>query len=1089
MENRLPTRLPAWLLTLVMLLSLVPAMGVTASAGEMLPPLEVGTYKELRSAILRGKSRIKLKNDINTRDVYASGVGIPEDQMITIGYDEDITLDLNGCTLALETLVSGGISFFTVYGELEIKDSSPGQTGKITGKFPARLASMFHTRGGTLTLQSGTLMTYSDKNDVIKVGSSGGHVVINGGRICSGIWDTSSTSPCGYAVLAVTGFVDVEEMEVIINGGVFDGAVGFFPLSEFTCEKPRFHIYGGTFKKDVLLRCGQKTFKTHSPILEICGGSFEGGLKIYDWGMDLVGNAAQSYPPFKLLGGTFSCTMDLCYEKSSWGFYSPNLDQIIDALNHERMGPVFAAMFENSAIVKPSGTYTADYIVKGMDWAEREGYGGYYQMLLKGTAANPVKIVPNAWDLKEVLLDGSPIAVPNIRDGAAFKIAGSVPVYTVSTLGTHELVYRWYDLAKELKDAGWSYEIRCERGPRLDSIYNGSYTIANGICEWRYRLPNTPANIDAGQMAFSVNIKNPSGLYVSHVIYGNQYLLRYQVVQDPIDSVALNVPKLQEGATSGGNFTLSGTNTGVNSTVTTVWENIPSSGAVAGKFYVARITLTAEDGYAFNTKTQVNLNGDYSSQRSGIENGGAGMTILVSVPVRHEHNFGSWQIAGTGNVHFRNCSCGVQESKPHEWKYLEGQDKYKCNVCGYEIDGEKERITYVYASPRSPIAGEHPGDYTAAEWVKIGGANYKVESIVWKNMDNTDVTTFESGKIYKGTVTFKADTGFAFDGDRIYSDKIFNSSNAVVVGKYTLTDKGSTLTATFKLKNEDVVKPGLQVKVKLPTLNDKIGQNLPAAELVGTTLPENVTFTYNVYENDISTEVTDPDYKVKPNQKYFYSVWLKHGDSTDITEITKTYNVSYEVTDGGDAETYTDLVGYGVLAMYQTPDTSKINVSVRGKVKSYNPKNATTIQLMQGGKEQYKTTIAKTTDSGQVTQPFSFPAVAKGTYDLVVTKPGHLTYTVKGVVVGDGPLDLTTMTGKSYQTITLLCGDINGDGSINEDDVSIIRYANNINKSTADADNKLADINGDGSVNEDDVSIVRYSSHINKGVTACTYDF
>ena len=443
------------LLTLAMLLSLVPTLGVTASAGEMLPFYEVGTYQELRSAVLSGKTRIKLKNDINTRDVYASGVGIPEDQMIPIGYDADITLDLNGCTLALETLVRGGFSFFTVYGELEIKDSSPSQTGKITGKFPSDMASMFRmgAGGGRLTLQSGTLMTSSNKNDVITVGSSGGHVVINGGRICSGTWDTSSASPCGYAVLAVTGFVDVEEMEVTINGGVFDGAVGFFPLSEFTCEKPRFHIYGGTFKKDVLLRCGQKTFKTHSPILEICGGSFEGGLKIYDWGMDLIGNAAQSYPPFKLLGGTFSCTMDLCYEKSSWGFYSPNLDQIIDALKYERMGPVFAAMFENSAIVKPSGTYTVDNIGKGMDWAEREGYGGYYQMLLKGTADNPVRIIPDAWGMKSVTLDGKPIDYFKDWKGTVERMDNST---------AHTLKFEWYPLAQKLKDAGYSYRTKCE---------------------------------------------------------------------------------------------------------------------------------------------------------------------------------------------------------------------------------------------------------------------------------------------------------------------------------------------------------------------------------------------------------------------------------------------------------------------------------------------------------------------------------------------------------------------------------------------------------------------------------------------------
>ena len=207
------------------------------------------------------------------------------------------------------------------------------------------------------------------------------------------------------------------------------------------------------------------------------------------------------------------------------------------------------------------------------------------------------------------------------------------------------------------------------------------------------------------------------------------------------------------------------------------------------------------------------------------------------------------------------------------------------------------------------------------------------------------------------------------------------------------------------------------------------------------------------------------------------------------TEVTGLTNGTYYVRV---AETTTHKAGAAatvIVSAYTPIPGAGAGVAVTGKVKSYNPKNATTIQLMQGGKEQYKTTIAKTTGSGQKDQSFSISAVAPGTYDLVVTKDAHLTYTVKNVVVGDTDLDLTTLTGKAYSTITLLCGDINGDGSINEDDVSIIRYANNINKSTAVADNKLADINGDGSVNEDDVSIVRYSSHINKGVTACTYDF
>ncbi len=466
----------------------------------------------------------------------------------------------------------------------------------------------------------------------------------------------------------------------------------------------------------------------------------------------------------------------------------------------------------------------------------------------------------------------------------------------------------------------------------------------------------------------------------------------------PIESVTLNVPELKVGDTPG-DFTLSGTNTGV-SAVTTEWKDIPTTGAEESTFYRALVTLKAENGYVFDANTNVTLIGDYWGSNTGISSDGKTMTVLVGVRILHKHTFsGEWKIAGTGDVHFRECSCGAQEREPHTWEYNDATGKYKCTVCEYEIDGEKESITYVYASPRSPIAGERPGDYTAAEWVKIGGANYKVESIVWKNMDDTDVTTFEAGKIYKGTVTFKADTGFAFDGDRIYSNQIFNSSNAEVVGNYTLADGGTTLTATFKLKDENVVRPALNVKVKLPTLNDKIGQNLPAAELVGTTLPENVTFTYNVYENDISTEVTDPDYKVKPNQKYFYVVWLKLGESTDITEITKTYNVSYEVTDGGDAETYTDLVGYGVLAMYQTPDTSKINsVALTVTAPKYGDAPATTAT----GANDTLYTVGTPTWSPAVTDgkfgaaayTVSIPVTAKSGYSF----DANCLYTVNGYV-------------------------------------------------------------------------------------------
>ena len=170
----------------------------------------------------------------------------------------------------------------------------------------------------------------------------------------------------------------------------------------------------------------------------------------------------------------------------------------------------------------------------------------------------------------------------------------------------------------------------------------------------------------------------------------------------------------------------------------------------------------------------------------------------------------------------------------------------------------------------------------------------------------------------------------------------------------------------------------------------------------------------------------------------------------------------------------------------------KAGVSVKGKVASCNGSHDFTVTLYKAGSDTVVGTPLTVSGNGTVgstEQEFTIPNVAPGTYDLVVTKEAHLKYTVKNVVVETTDLDLTALTGKAYSTITLLCGDINGDGSINEDDVSIIRYANNINKSIADANNKLADINGDGSVNEDDVSIVRYSSHINKSTQNCTHLF
>ena len=163
--------------------------------------------------------------------------------------------------------------------------------------------------------------------------------------------------------------------------------------------------------------------------------------------------------------------------------------------------------------------------------------------------------------------------------------------------------------------------------------------------------------------------------------------------------------------------------------------------------------------------------------------------------------------------------------------------------------------------------------------------------------------------------------------------------------------------------------------------------------------------------------------------------------------------------------------------------------SVSGTVKSYNPNNPVTVRLIEQGHHEvaYETTIDPTTGSGQTEQNFSFPAVAAGTYDLVVTKPGHLTYTVKGIVVGDAAIDLTKHSNAAISTITLLCGDIDGNGFINSTDLGIILKGQNYGKSTATAGDKAADLDGNGFINSTDLGIVLQGQHYGKSAVSVSF--
>ena len=170
----------------------------------------------------------------------------------------------------------------------------------------------------------------------------------------------------------------------------------------------------------------------------------------------------------------------------------------------------------------------------------------------------------------------------------------------------------------------------------------------------------------------------------------------------------------------------------------------------------------------------------------------------------------------------------------------------------------------------------------------------------------------------------------------------------------------------------------------------------------------------------------------------------------------------------------------------------KAGVSVKGKVASYNGSHDFTVTLYQAGSETMvgtPLTVSGNGASGSTEQEFTIPNVPKGTYDLVVTKSAHLKYTVKNVTVGDAPLDLTAHGNAAIRTITLLCGDVDGDGSINVTDLNTVWDAANFNKDANNATIKLTDLNGDGSVNVTDLNILWDAANFNKGASNCTAQF
>ena len=504
-------RMTSLLLTLVMLLSLVPAMGVTASAAEL---TTVNSYEELQTAVKAKKEYIQLGRNIDTKDFHYSGGGLDIADWLTFE-NQTCTLDLNGKTLSLLTRMGDMPTFMRVYegSNLTIKDSQGG--GQITGEFENTGAGdryLIHMNKSSLTLEGGTfratakpygtnvnVIDYLESNVTIKDGvtiSQPEHYAYGGGG--------SALKGHGYALCEQEREFNYGDKvsHVVIDGGIFDGWVR---LIGYPDTNGSVQINGGTFKKGVqALYVAKKN--NSDPTVTVNGGTFEDNVYLQDWDWK-----ESLYMPYRLNGGTFKGTVDLHAVNNITVYQKPESNPNVALGLNECFG--------YSAVVTPDGTFAGPDAKTGV----LKKTGDYdYDMWLEGTASNPVRIIPNAWGMKSVTLNGNPIDYAKDWNGGFEELNNDT---------AHTIKFEWKDLAPELSAAGYSYNATCDRYIS-GSTTPTTDTISATDTEYSFTIDkDAPAKVYS--FALHLNLKKTGSPY-NVGIMSNEHIVKLVVSEAPV---------------------------------------------------------------------------------------------------------------------------------------------------------------------------------------------------------------------------------------------------------------------------------------------------------------------------------------------------------------------------------------------------------------------------------------------------------------------------------------------------------------------------------------------------------------------------
>ena len=1028
----------SFLLAVMMLISAVPFFPVTADAAD--GTVEVSTWDELKRALeyTTNCSVVKVIADIETKSLNGH-TGLHQNNIIFLSMEMDKVLELNGHTVnayaKYYSEVAQGylINICDKDARLTIRDSVGG--GALIGEFNQEFYYEFiNVSKGTLVMESGTVKMLCPSNDdqytKCAIGVSG-TAVFNGGEVL-----TQVTSPGGekeerYLSRRLQAIRGEAGGSVTINDGTFDRVVLHSAPTPENRGKYELVVNGGFFRQSIALILVGDVYASnfdHLPMqindayfmrttdkLDPCRLAISGRLQsFYDrnWDYRLLYN--------DIPGATFDDALSM-------------MDDLIPHL-----------ISENGAVF--TDVHDGNWYVRGnmRQWVENGGPIMIFQGTSFGVQGGIAKVISNAYGVKEVLLDGEPMACGERGFNA--------PQVDTTAENEHKVTFVICPISPMLRAVGYSYP------------YGAGYE-----CSYVRLVVEDIKGQDTHHYEFSDYEDKP-------------FSLSYPINESNVDT--LTTMELQ--------YTLMLTANG---------ERKPVMHGYKGAKVAQWVDRTKAIDTVYLDISQPLVQGDYTSGTFTVD-GSAPYTIEDKQGYWEHEDI--WDLTGKGSVpailgdqYYRFIRVYLKDGYEGYKFDKKNPPKIKIRGLNRECDSIDVRVANDERSMGVSLAS-HPSEVIQSAWGTVAGlrAGSTVGGVNIKPKDSYFDFEIKGIERIKNGVAYSTSPADTIDPAYTYRIKLVGTGKQ---GK-TFRNGPWQFDHTFDYYVNTCVKLRMNNTVgDFADYTDAPYDTASQAYTIDLTPePDVVNYDYLSLGAPYPWADTCPGF----NNNWITGVpggvivrnysWFDVGSGAQMNGTTPfaaggSYRFQvildceegYTLSDPGIMDAYVNGNKAQVTkadgnAMALTVEYSlAVSSGLHGRVESFLDDSDVTVALFTVGstQPQYTTTVpAGEKNGGKYTAVYDIPSVAAGTYTMQVSKKNHVTreYTV---TVGT---EAVTQNAEIW-----LLGDVNGDGRVNAMDCTrLLMHVNKTQPLTDAYALKCANVNGDSRLNAMDCT--RLFTHVNK---------